>query len=339
MFWLKTYFWDMEYRMLGRTGLKVSPLVLGTDNFAHPTPEDESARILDMAVDAGINLVDTSDSYAGGECERIIGRALKACGKRNRLLIATKVYYPTGPGPYDRGNSRIHIMKACEDSLRRLQVDCIDLYQLHRPDFTVSHEETLRALNDLVDQGKVRFIGSSTAPAWRVMEGLMISELKGYARFVSEQPPYNLLDRRIENELIPMCLAHDIALFTWSPMAMGILAGRYTDPDNYPADSRAVERGGIYAERLNRKAILTGLDFTALAAGYGHSAAQMATLWVKEQPGITAPIIGPKTCAQLEHLLPVLDMEMPDGLKDACDRLVPPGSFVANFLNTSGWSH
>jgi aryl-alcohol dehydrogenase-like predicted oxidoreductase len=328
----------MEYRMIGRTGIKVSPLVLGTDNFANPAPEGESARILDAAIEAGINLIDTSDSYAQGECERIIGRALNAGGKRNRVLLATKVYYPTGPGPDDRGNSRAHIMKACEDSLRRLQTDCIDLYQLHRPDFTVPHEETLSALTDLVRQGKVRHIGSSTAPAWRVMEGLMISELNDFVRFVSEQPPYNLLDRRIENELIPMCRAHDIAVFSWSPMAMGLLAGRYTDPDSLPADSRAVQRGGIYAERLNRQAIETGRQFVRLANDYGISPARLAVLWVKEQAGITAPVIGPKTVEQLEHLLPVLTMKAPEGLFEACNRLVPPGSFVANFLNTSGWS-
>ena len=197
----------MEYRILGRTGVKVAPLCLGTDNFANPTPEAESIEIINRALEAGINLIDTSNSYAKGDSERIIGRALAQNSRRQQVLIATKAHYPTGPGPNDRGNSRLHLMKACEDSLRRLQTDYIDLYQLHRPDFEVPIEETLSALTDLVRQGKVRYIGSSTAPAWKVMEALMVSEVKGYVRFVAEQPHDNLLDRRIENELGQYCRA------------------------------------------------------------------------------------------------------------------------------------
>ena len=327
----------MEYRSLGLTGIKISPLVLGTDNFANPTPESESIAIINRAINAGVNLIDTSNSYAKGECERIIGKALKDNGKRNEVLIATKAYYPTGSGPNDRGNSRAHLIKACEDSLKRLQTDYIDLYQLHRPDFTIPHEETLSALNDLVNQGKVRYIGSSTAPAWRVMEGLMISELNGYHRFVSEQPPYNLLDRRIENELVPMCKAHGLGLITWSPLAMGMLTGRYKDINQLPADSRAVLRGGIYAERITDRAINVGLQFVKLAEQMGFSPAQMALLWVKDQPGITAPLIGPRTIEQLEHFLPVLEMTSTAEMMKACDELVPPGSSMANFHNTSGW--
>ncbi len=327
----------MEYRILGRTGVKISPLVLGTDNFANPTPESESIAILNRAIDAGINLIDTSNSYAKGESERIIGRALKENGRRNDILIATKAHYPTGPGPNNRGNSRLHLMKACEDSLKRLQTDFIDLYQIHRPDFDIPHEETLSALNDLVDQGKVRYIGSSTAPAWKVMEGLMISELNGYKRYVSEQPPYNLLDRRIENELIPMCLAHGLGLITWSPLAMGLLTGRYKDINHLPSDSRAILRGGIYADRVTDWAITVGLQFVRLAEQMGFSPAQLALLWVRDQPGITAPLIGPRTIQQLEHFLPVLDMPHSTELQKACDKIVPPGTSVANFHNTAGW--
>lgn len=329
----------MEYRILGRTGLKVSPLILGTDNFANPTPEKESIAILNQAIDSGINLIDTSNSYAKGEGERIIGKTLKESGKRKDVLIATKVHYPTGSGPNDWGNSRLHIMKACEESLRRLQTDHIDLYQIHRPDFTIPQEETLSALNDLVRQGKVLYIGSSTAPAWKVMEGLMISELKGYARFASEQPPYNLLDRRIENELVPMCRTHGLGLITWSPLAMGLLAGRYQNINQLPDDSRAILRGGIYAQRITSSAIETGLKFVRLAEKSGLSPAQMALLWVMDQPGITAPIIGPKTVQQLEHLLPVTGIAASPEFLKACDELVAPGTAVANFHNTSGWMH
>jgi aryl-alcohol dehydrogenase-like predicted oxidoreductase len=312
-------------------------MCLGTANFAAPTPEDEAIRIIDRALAAGINLLDTADSYANGEAERFIGKALKANGKRRQVIVSTKVHYPMGPGPNDRGNSRLHLMQACEDSLRRLQTDYIDLYQLHRPDFDVPMDETLSALTDLVHQGKVRYIGCSTHPAWKVMEGVMISELKGYARFVSEQPPYNLLDRRIENELVPMCQAYRLGIIAWSPLAMGMLTGRYSDAKNYPADSRAALRGGIYAERINARGIEVGNQFVELAKAAGIPPVQLAMLWVKDQPGITAPIAGPRTVEQLEEVLPVLEMTLDESIRAACDELVPPGSAVANFHNTAGW--
>lgn len=327
----------MEYRNLGRTGVKVAPLALGTDNILNPTPEDESIRMILRALDAGLNLIDTSNSYQQGEAERVIGRALKESGRRDEAIIATKVHYPTGPGPNDRGNSRLHILRACEASLRRLQTDYIDLYQLHRPAFDIPIDETLSALTDLVRQGKVRYIGSSTAPAWKVMEAILTSELKGYVRFVSEQPPYNLLDRRIENELVPLAQAYDLALIPWSPLAMGMLAGRYADEDIRPEGSRAALRGGIYADRVTPKAVQTGNRFVKLAREAGFDPAQLAILWAKDQPGITAPIIGPRTVEQLEHLLPVVEMKLGEELRAACDELVPPGSAVANFHNSAPW--
>ncbi len=327
----------MEYRVLGRTGVKVAPLCLGTDNLANPTPEAESIAMINRALDAGINLIDTSNSYAKGESERIIGRALAENGRRQQVLIATKAHYPTGPGPNERGNSRLHLLQACEDSLRRLQTDYIDLYQLHRPSFDIPVDETLSALTDLVRQGKVRYIGSSTAPAWKVMEGLMVSELKGYVRFVSEQPPYNLLDRRIENELVPLCQVYGLGILPWSPLAMGILAGRYADAVHFPPESRASLRGGIYAERITVRGIEVGQKFGQLAQAAGMSPAQLAVLWVKDQPGITAPLIGPRTLEQLEHFLPVLEMHLDETVRAACDELVPPGSAAANFHNSAPW--
>jgi aryl-alcohol dehydrogenase-like predicted oxidoreductase len=328
---------NMEYRILGRSGISVSPLCLGADNFANPTPEKESVRMIARAMDAGINIVDTSNSYMQGESERIIGRALAESGRRNEMIIATKVHYPVGPGPNDRGNSRLHILKACEDSLQRLQTDHIDLYQTHRPDFDVPLEETLGAMTDLVRQGKVRYIGSSTAPAWKVMEGIMVSELKGFSRYVSEQPPYNLLDRRIENELVPLCRRHGLGIITWSPLAMGMLAGRYLDGEGFPEESRATLRGGIYADRVTPEAVAAGNRFVALAGEIGLPPAQLAILWNKDQPGITAPIIGPRTMDQLEHLLPVLEMTLEDSVRAACDGFVPPGSAVADFHNSAPW--
>ena len=327
----------MNYRTFGRTGLKISPLVLGTDNFANPTPREACFAILDAAVNAGMNLIDTSNSYAKGEAERVIGEWLLANGKRDQILIATKVFYPTGVGVNDRGLSRHHIVRACEDSLRRLQTDHIDLYQTHRPDMDIPVDETLRALDELVRQGKVRYIGSSTAPAWHVLEALMTSELKNYVKFVSEQSPYNLLDRRIENELVPMCQRHDIALLTWSPLAMGMLAERYASADVPPVQSRAALRGGIYAERITQRGVEVGNQFAALARAHGYDPAQLAVLWVKDQPGITAPILGPRTLAQLQNLLPVLEMTLPDELRTQCDELVPPGGVIASFFNSAAW--
>jgi len=327
----------MHYRILGRTGVKVAPLCLGTDNFANPTPEAECVEMVNRALDAGINLIDTSNSYAKGESERIIGRALLSDGRRQQVILATKAHYPTGLGPNDQGNSRLHLLRACEDSLRRLQTDYIDLYQLHRPSFDIPVDETLSALTDLVRQGKVRYIGSSTAPAWKVMEALMVSEMKGYVRFVTEQPPYNLLDRRIENELIPLCRAYGLGVLPWSPLAHGLLAGRYADAKAFPADSRATLRGGIYAERITARGIDVGKKFVQLARTSNLSPAQLALVWVKEQPDITAPLIGPRTLEQLEHFLPVLDIRLDEALRKACDELVPPGSAVANFHNSAPW--
>jgi 1-deoxyxylulose-5-phosphate synthase len=327
----------VEYRTIGRTGVKVSSIILGAGNFADPTTEDEAERMIGRALDAGINMLDTADSYVRGESERFIGRILKANGRRHEVLIGTKTFYQVGPGPNDQGTSRLHLIQACETALRNLQTDYIDLFQLHRPSFDVPVDESLGALTDLVRQGKVRYIGCSTHPAWKVMEALMVSELKGYARYVSEQPPYNLLDRRIENELVPMCQAHGLGIFAWAPMAQGVLAGRYTDASQPPSDSRAALRGGIYAQRVTPRGVEVGAQFSQLAQAAGMTPAQLALLWVKDQPGLTAPIFGPRTTEQLEHILPVLEMKLSDELRAACDALVPPGSAVVNFHNSAPW--
>jgi len=252
-------------------------------------------------------------------------------------LISTKVFPPTGPGPNDGGNSRLHILRACEESLDRLQTDHIDLYYVHRFDPDTHQEETLWALDDLVRAGKVRYVACSTHPAWRVMEALAISDRRGFARYCCEQPPYNLLDRRIENELIPLCQEHGLGLFPWSPIAQGVLTGRYYSESTYPDGSRAAYRGGIYAERINQAGIEVGSRFVSLAQEAGISPVQLAVLWVKDQPGITAPIVGPRTLAHLEDYLPVGDMRLRDDLREECDRLVPPGGMVANFHNSAGW--
>ena len=327
-----------QYRRLGRTGAMVSSLALGTDNLANPTPRDEGIRMIHAAIDGGINLIDTSNSYAAGESERIIGEALALNGRRDDVLIATKVHYPTGAGPNDRGNSRLHIIRACEDSLKRLGVDHIDLYQTHRPDLDTPLEETLGALDFLVRSGKVRYIGSTTAPAWHLVEAVMTSEMRGLAKFVSEQSPYNLLDRRLENDTLQACQHHGLGVLAWSPLAMGVLAGRY--PDDFeaaPEGSRVANRGGIYAERVTPAGVKIGNRFARMAREHGYDPAQLAICFVKDQPGITAPIIGPKSVEQLVGLLPVLDMTLPAEVQEFCDELVPPGSVVASFFNSAPW--
>lgn len=336
----------MEYRELGRTGVRVSPLCFGTDNFADPTEEPECIRMLDRAHDAGINLLDTGDIYAEGEGERIIGRALKQSGRRHDTIISTKVdhvpgvdldVYTPGINPNHHGHSRVNLIRACEEALSRLETDYIDLYQMHRPSPGVPIDETLSALTDLVRHGKVRYVGCSTHPAWMIMESLMTSELKGYVRYVSEQPPYNLLDRRIENELIPVCQKWELGIISWAPMAQGILSGRYTAESEYPAGSRAALRGGYYADRVTTAGIEIARRVTSLADEAGLTSAQLAVLWCKDQPGITAPLVGPRTLDQLESLIPIMEMNLSDELRARCDELVPPGSVVADFHNTANW--
>ena len=329
----------MEYRSLGRTGVQVSPLALGTDNFLDPTPETECEAIINVAMDAGINLIDADDIYEDGEVERVIGRVLKKSGRRHEILIGTKVDHGIRRGaPNITGNSRLNIIRSCDASLKRLQTDYIDLYHLLRPSSDdIPIDETLGALNDLVRAGKVRYIGCSTQPAWMVMEAIMMSESKGWARYVTEQPPYNLLDRRIENELVPMCQKWGLGLITWAPLASGVLAGRYQADTDFPEGSRAALRGGYYAERVTRRGIEIARPLSALVADAGLSAAQLAVLWCKDQPGITAPLIGPRTTQHLESLLPVMEMELSNDLRAACDELVPPGSAVADFHNTADW--
>ncbi len=327
----------MDYRLLGRTGVRVSPLCLGTMNFGGPTPEPEALGIIARALDAGINFVDTANVYTGGESERITGKALRESGRRDQVVLATKVYSPVGSDINDRGGSRFHIVRACEESLKRLGLDHIDLYQLHRPALEVAHDETLRAFDDLVRSGKVRYIGCSTHPAWKVMEALALSEKFSLHRYVSEQPPYNLLDRRIENELIPLCLEYDLAVLPWSPVAGGILAGRYQPDDKAPQGSRAANWGRRFATRVTDAGLAVAAEVAELAAERNLSAAQLALLWVKDQPAVTSPIYGPRTMAHLEDALPVLDMALADEDRAVFDGLVPPGNAVADFHDSNNW--
>lgn len=324
----------MKYRLLGRTGVEVSPLCLGTFNFGRATDATEAANIINHALDQGINFIDTANVYNRGESERIIGRSLKENGRREQVIVATKVYAKTGDGPNKFGASRYHIIKACEDSLRRLQTDYIDLYQLHRPSLTTPQDETLRAFDDLIRAGKVRYIGCSTFPAWVVMEALATSERYRLNRYISEQPPYNLLDRRVENELIPLCQKYGLAVLPWSPLAGGILAGRYSLDGEIPSDSRLARGGKRFPPRVTQRAREVAAEVAKMAQERGLKAAQLALLWLKDQPGVTAPIIGPRTLAHLEDAVAVMDKRLADEDRPLFDALVPPGNAVSDFHNT-----
>ncbi|GGF74762.1 aldo/keto reductase [Mameliella alba] len=327
----------MDYRSLGRSGFKVAPMALGTFNFGGPTDEETSIRIMLRALEAGINLFDIANSYNEGRSETFAGEAIRQWGRRDDVVVATKVHFPVGSGPNDSGNSRHHIIRECDRSLARMGLDHIDLLQLHRPDFSVPAEETFRALDDLVTSGKVRYIGTSSFPAWKLMEAVALTDRRGWVRPVVEQPPYNLLDRRVENEMVPLCLAHGLSLVPYAPLAQGVLAGRYTSKDNLPKDSRAVTRGGVYSDRVTNSGIAIGAEVARLAAETGASAGQLAMAWVRDQPAVAAPLFGPRTMEQLEHMLPVLDMAFPPDLLAKFDALVPPGSAVTNFHNGARW--
>jgi aryl-alcohol dehydrogenase-like predicted oxidoreductase len=323
-------------RPLGPTGVNIAPLVLGAMNFGAPTPRDEAIAMIDRAIGGGVTLIDTADVYVNGVSEQILGDALASNGRREDVLIATKVGMPRAEAEPGTWHRREHIVASCERSLESLKTDRIDLYQLHRPSFDVPQEETLAAMDELVTAGKVRFIGASTYPAWKVMEGLAVAREQGLPSYVSEQPPYNLLDRRIENELVPLCREYDLAILPWSPLAAGILAGRYDSADVMPDGSRAAR-----VERTRARVTQAGLDVARrlgeLAGERGLTTSQLALLWVKDQPGITAPIVGPRTMAQLDDALGILGRTLDDDARASCDELVHPGNAVSDFHNTTGW--
>lgn len=327
----------MEYRPLGRTGVIVSSLCLGAMNFGGVTNPEDSIAMINRALDAGINFIDTANVYNKGESERVVGQALHQNGKRDQIVLATKVYGTMGEGLNERGASRYHIIQACEESLRRLQTDHIDLYQLHRPSLTIPQDETLRSFDDLVRAGKVRYIGCSTHPAWIVMEALATSERHNLVRYISEQPPYNLLDRRIENELMSLCQKYGLAILPWSPLAGGILAGRYSGNGAYPEGSRADRSGSTFQQRITQHGLDVVEQVRELAQERGMTLTQLALLWCKDQPGITAPIIGPRTMAHLEDALGIADTTLDEADRARFDDLVHPGTAVADFHNSNDW--
>ncbi len=333
----------MEYRPLGRTGVKVSVLCLGCMMFGGKTSPEDSHAIIDRAIDAGINFLDTANVYTRGRSEEVVGEALKRNGKRDRIVLATKVHgVMADDDPNMSGNSRRHIIQQCEASLRRLQTDWIDLYQIHRPQSSIPIDETLRALDDLVRAGKVRYIGTTTFAAWQLMESLMVSRELGLNRFVCEQPPYNLLDRRIERELIPFAQTYGFGLIPWSPLAGGLLTGKYNRNAPPPEGTRFFDYkdNPILSRRWNAAALEAVEAYKSyLQERGGCTLSQFALAWCMSQPGITSPIIGPRTMEQLEDNLKALDVTITDEDRAKVDAIVPKGGMVAPYYEADFGPH
>ncbi|MGQ5262558.1 aldo/keto reductase [Micromonospora sp. ZYX-F-536] len=312
----------MKYRNLGRTGISVSPYCLGAMMFgAMGNPDhDDSIRIIHKALDAGINFVDTADVYSAGESEVIVGKALK--GRRDNVVLASKLHYPMGEDPNQRGNSRRWITTAVENSLRRLQTDHLDLYQVHRPDPSVDVEETLSALSDLIHSGKVRAIGASSFPASDIVEAQWVAERRGLERFRTEQPPYSILNRSIEREVLPVCQRYGMGALVWSPLGQGLLTGRYrkgqqvdSHRSGYTPQHFSDERKLDVVEQLIPLAEQAGMPLTHLAMAFAIA-----------HPGVTSAIIGPRTMAQLDDLLAGADVTLTDEILDRIDDIAPPGT-------------
>jgi aryl-alcohol dehydrogenase-like predicted oxidoreductase len=326
----------MEYRNFGRTGVKVSTLCLGCLMFGGKTNESDSLDIIDRAIDAGINFFDTANMYNRGRSEEMVGKALKRNGKRSRIVLATKVHFRMDDeDPNAQGNNRRHIIEQCESSLRRLQTDYIDLYQIHRPSSEVPIDETLRALDDLIRSGKVRYIGSSTFAAWQVVEALWVSKELGLNRFVSEQPPYHILDRRIERELAPMAQTYGLALIPWSPLAGGFLSGKYRRGEASPEGARFREGDRHFTEAAFK--VLEVVEEVAKEKSCTPS--QFALAWCAQQPAITSPIIGPRTMEQLEDNLGSVNLKVTDEDRTRLNAVAPPGQVTVPYYEADFGPH
>ena len=331
----------MEYRALGRTGVKVSEICLGAMMFGGRTQPEDGYAIIDEALDRGINFIDTANVYNQGRSEEVVGEALKRRVARDRVVLATKVHGSMdAEDPNAQGNSRRHIVQQCEASLRRLQTDWIDLYQLHRPQSDIPVDETLRAMEDLIRSGKVRYIGTSNFAAWQLVESFGVSERMGLSRFICDQPPYNLLDRRVERELLPMARTYGMAVIPWSPLGGGLLTGKYRRGDAMPEDGRfTLSDSPLHKRRLTERLwdVIEGL--MPIASEKGVTMSQLALAWVLHQPGVTSPIIGPRTMEQFEDNMEALGIQFtPDDLA-RIDAVSIPGDYVSPFYEADWGPH
>jgi aryl-alcohol dehydrogenase-like predicted oxidoreductase len=322
----------MDYRTLGTTGTKVTPLCLGAMMFGSwGNPDhDDSVRIIHRALDAGINFIDTADVYSHGESEEIVGKALSG-GKRDNVVLATKVHGKMGDDPNQFGNGRRWIITEVENSLRRLRTDHIDLYQIHRPEADTDIDETLGALSDLIHAGKVRYIGSSTFPASQIVEAQWTARERGRERFVCEQPPYSLLVREIERDVLPTCQRYGIGVIPWSPLAGGWLSGGYRKNATQPESNRATMMPHRFDMSLpdNQRKLDAADALGALADEAGITLIEMALAFVIRHPAVTAAIIGPRTIEHLESQLSAAEVTLSDELLDRIDEIVPPGVTIS----------
>ncbi len=322
----------MEYRTLGRAGVKVSPLCLGTMMFGGPTNEKDSIRIIHRAMDAGINFLDTANVYNTGESERVIGKAISE--NREKWVIATKGHGSMGDDVNESGSHRFHILSAVEASLKRLGTDHIDVYYLHRWDSSTRIAESLRALDDCVRQGKVRYIACSNFEAWRVCEALWTSKQQGLEEFVCVQPLYNIVNRDIEVELLPFCQKYGVGVVPYSPLARGVLSGKYLPGKKPPKGSRAARKDRrILQTELREESFEVAQKLMPLADAHGKTLTQFALAWVLANPTITSVIIGPRTMEQLEDNLGCLDCAITEDDEKAIDQLVPPGEHTGKGYN------
>ena len=321
----------MRYRVLGGTGIEVSVHCLGTMMFGSVgNPDhDDCVRIVHAALDQGINFVDTADMYSAGESEQILGKALR--GRRDDVVLATKVHFPMGEGRNRSGNSRRWILRAVEESLTRLQTDWIDLYQVHRPDLSTDIEETLSVLTDLVHQGKIRAFGCSTFPAALIAESHHVAERRGLMRFRTEQPPYSMLARGIEESVLPTCLRYGMGVLVWSPLAFGFLTGRYRKGRSVDLSTG---RPSVRPERFDPAMPENAAKFEVVeklvevADGIGASLPELAIAFTVAHPGVTSAIVGPRTMQQLEDLLKGASLTLDDATLDRIDEIVPPGTNI-----------
>jgi aryl-alcohol dehydrogenase-like predicted oxidoreductase len=319
----------MEMRVLGTTGVRVSPLCLGAMMFGSWGNPDhgESIRIIDRALDAGINFIDTADVYSAGESEEIVGKALVA-GRRDRVVLATKAHGRMGDDVNEQGNSRRWIIRECENSLRRLGTDHIDLYQIHRPDPAADIDETLGALTDLIRAGKIRYAGSSTFLPSQIVEAQWIAQRRGRERFVCEQPPYSILVRGAEAEVLPSCQRYGMGVIPWSPLAGGWLSGRYRKDGDLPASRRAERIPQRFDMNLpgNQAKLEAAEKLAGLAEEAGLSLIHLALAFVTSHPAVTSAIIGPRTMEHLESQLGAADVVLTSDILDRIDEIVPPGT-------------
>ncbi len=322
----------MEYKSLGRAGVKVSEICLGTMMFGGPTNESDSVEIIHRALDAGVNFIDTANVYNDGESERIVGKAIASV--RDEVVIATKVCGPVSDAPNQSGLSRYHIMSQVEESLRRLGTDRIDVYYLHRPDLTTPIEESLRAMDDCVRQGKARYIACSNFDAWRVCEGLSVSDRMNLERFSCVQPLYNIVNRDIEVELLPLCQERGLGVVPYSPLARGVLSGKYLPGQPPPAGSRAERRDArIRQTELREESYEAAQKLIPLAEAHNKTLTQFALAWVLANPVITSVIIGPRTMRQLDDNLGCVDCVLNASDEEAVDRIVPRGEHTGKGYN------